>query len=341
MKKIALLAMVFLSASASILILLVGLGGRPSVVKVSPEKEIKLCFNLGSGYAEYVSNLGIECLSKVLLKELNSNSILDSKETLETLSRANPGFSTLCHNSAHYAAKNYSRDKGFSKDGLRVVTTDLCDSGLLHGYFEGLNSNVKILTKSKWESVINICNEVSKKTQANCGDSVGHSATEMYKKNNVKAYGICALFSSGQSQRECAEGVVMEIYSPTTDLKSAKVFDKTDPNITCLPAKTFNNNINIGCAKGVGWFIGRNAQLLFDDNMDFTDGQVNQAKIKLYASMRFCESLESNSESCVERVLTTIERWVWIKPGHKEELCSAYNKYTEFCSFIIKRYANS
>lgn len=135
---------------------------------------------------------------------------------IRALNTARPDVFTVCHNASHkvgeIALKRIIPVYGVDTNIIAALLdrgANACMGGLMHGTLDAVGllvSNVE-----EFAPVVDACILANPENLGYCTDGVGHATWDAFG-DVPKAAFVCSFFKTGQTRRECGEGILMRIY---------------------------------------------------------------------------------------------------------------------------------
>jgi hypothetical protein len=270
-----------------------------------------------------------------------SPSPVDVFVALRALSLARPDVFTLCHNASHrvgeIAMRRLDAAGQLRRDEMREFldqSATTCQGGLVHGLYDALGYMGASL--EEFEMAIGAC-EDSQVPTGQCADAVGHAAWDSLE-DVVKSLGVCALWSSGQDQDVCAEGVLMRIYQrlePTDQFYTGYlVGSEADRFIaetaalcstwptTSLPGLLRDNPQHL-CNKGIVYLLVKPAFAVVQSNGgDFTAGRAEIYRL-IREVVDACSTYDTEGrELCIDHLAPFIVGFSVFERSEVKGLCA-------------------
>jgi hypothetical protein len=190
-----------------------------------------------------------DCFAEVLIDAVSAGKV---QEIVPVMARYEANQMGLCHRAAHRAGgANWPADGRWILK-IHEVNFGVCSSGLLHGFVDQVIG--KEFSQDQWKQLMGWCDTQYKAgIEVACGDAVGHVAWTDTE-DPAAAREICSMFATPVLRAECAEGVVMQQYSPASSSKEQKRLP-ADPLPVCAihPAGGAFDAVRAGCIRGVGY----------------------------------------------------------------------------------------
>ncbi len=190
-----------------------------------------------------------DCLTEVLTDAVAGGEIRDVVAVMAEFEARQMG---LCHRAAHRAGGAVWPGDGRWIEKIADVNFKVCSSGLLHGFVDQVVG--KGFTDREWAELTAWCDgQFVAQAGVACGDAVGHVAWTDTE-DHARAREICSMFATPLWKAECAEGVVMQQYSPASSSKPHRPLP-ADPVTVCEihPAGGSFDAVRAGCIRGVAY----------------------------------------------------------------------------------------
>lgn len=206
-----------------------------------------------------VANIAREdCFSEVLQDAVATGKVREIVPVMALFEAKQMG---LCHRASHRAGGELWPEDGRWILEISQLNTPVCSSGLLHGFVDQIVG--KEFGEQEWRQLIGWCDaQFLAQVGIACGDAVGHVAwTETA--DELASRQICAMFATPMWRAECAEGVVMQQYSPASSSKTQTRLP-SDPRKVCVihPAGGKYDPVRAGCIRGVGYATVQQERLI-------------------------------------------------------------------------------
>ena len=264
-------------------------------------------------------NVDDGCIQKVMVEALETGKIDVIKDVMVRMD-SQSNLHGHCHAPAHAAGGQVlERNHDWSKS-VTLADYGLCSSGLLHGVFDSLGKET--LSPAEWLKVTAWCSNVGerRREQGNCGDGIGHAAWD--STGDVgKALDICAAIAFKSLRSPCAEGLIMQHYSPISRPSDRTIITEDQVLGICEPSEGRTDDLREGCLRGIGYAVATQLQL-----RDTTTGEFlapSKMNPLLEEGAAFCARFGDEAPLCLGRFWEVVFEFVHEKPEPVEIVCRA------------------
>jgi len=146
------------------------------------------------------------CAREVLLVYADTRTPGEVHAALAELYRTDATFASVCHNISHYAGVLFARRDGAEAADLDSIASEICVTGILHGYLETVGFTLPDDTVVN--DYIAACTSLRRELRIGCADAIGHL---LYVRDPdlSRSAAKCADFPQTNEQIQCSYGVVM------------------------------------------------------------------------------------------------------------------------------------
>ena len=277
--------------------------------------------------------LDTSCVTGVMVDALKENKILDLEPTMTRMDTRN-SLRTLCHEAAHAAGQQIFRETGDWRASVDVADRLVCNSGLLHGVFDGLAK--QRVSSDQWVAIAAWCSDVSKRQsgQGNCGDATGHAAWDA-SRSSAEALGVCALITVDFLASQCAEGIVMQQFTPASRLDESIPLPRASVLEVCAASVGLAAPLRSGCLKGIGYVTGTSLELQSRDGSDLTGEQLRAV---IRDGLSYCSPFAAEASDCMVRYWETMFFRLRQQPNPVDFICSAVKDQEQVCRGYLREF---
>ena len=294
--------------------------GNVLTQKLSLDKQLLSCIPVDVWNPEansmYVDD---KCIEDVMVEALETGQIEVIRDVMVRMD-SQSNLHGHCHAPAHAAGGRVLENNHDWNKAVTLADYNICSSGLLHGVFDSLGKEK--ISSAEWLKVTAWCSNVDGRPrgQGNCGDATGHAAWD--STGDVgKALNICETITFKILRSPCAEGIIMQQYSPISRPSDRTTITEDQVVAICESSEGRTDDLREGCLRGIGYAVATQLQLRDTTTWEF----LAPAKLNpvLEGGAAFCAKFGDEAPLCLGRFWEIIFEAVHEQPEPVEIVCRA------------------